>query len=234
MNTLYIFVHMFHFNRLQKIHLSLSQNSAIEEYDLNFIRNIICDYPTNDGQNCCAFLSVKMTSEVLFNESYFFTDIKASVENIINDFPSKVNAYREFDKYYAPDEAQKICKLADSDSQYNFDYDEMIKDHNSTLLTPKGKSDLMQCIEKLTLESNGIASYTCQPYVFTFVVHSDFLYLIDTHVVPRHSGGQMKGMIIKASKKNVNDVIQWLINRMEKSGAKHTFQSFNIARELER
>ena len=71
--------------------------------DRNFILNIKSDYPPNDGSNCCAFLSVKNASEILFKHRNFFKTIKKSAENIIIQFPSKVNAYREFDKYYAPD-----------------------------------------------------------------------------------------------------------------------------------
>ena len=76
----------------------------------NFILNIKSDYPPNDGSNYCAFLSVKNASEILFNHRNFFKTIKKSAENIIinwmiifsADFLIKVNAYREFDKYYAP------------------------------------------------------------------------------------------------------------------------------------
>lgn len=96
--------------------MSLSQNSAIEQYDLNLIQGITSDYPTNDGRNCCPFLSVKITSEVLFNRSSFFSNIKTSVENIINEFPPRIFAYRDLEKYYSPDEAKQICKMADYDS----------------------------------------------------------------------------------------------------------------------
>lgn len=225
---------LFYFKRLEKIHLSLSQNSAIEEYDYNFVRDIICDYPDNDGQNCCAFLSIKITSEVLFNTTAFFANVRASVENIINEFPSKINPYRDFKRYYAPDEAKQICNLADPNSQYDFDYDEIIKNHLITLTSPEGYSEILNCIKKLTFKTIGVASYVCQPYVFTFVVKNDLLYLFDTHAVPSSSGGNMKGMIIKTPKSKVNEMIQWLINRIENSGAKHPLQSFTLAQKLVR
>ena len=42
---------------------------------------------------------------------------------------------------------------------------------------------------------------------FTFAVNDNFLFIIDTHPVPSHSGGQITGMILKTPKGNVDAVV---------------------------
>ena len=95
--------------------------------DRHFILNIKSNYPPNDGSNCCAFLSVKNASKILFNRRNFFKNIKKSAENIIIQFPSKVNAY---------------LLLADSEATYNFDYNELIQNQISGVSTLEGTFDL--------------------------------------------------------------------------------------------
>ena len=111
---------------------------------------------------------------------------------------------------------------------------ELIQNQISDVSKLEGTFDLCKSLEILTAETTAVASYLCCSYVFTFAVNDNFLFIIDTHPLPSHSGGQMTGMILKTPKGNIDAVVQWMVNRIINSGSPVSFQSFNMATKLNR
>ena len=94
--------------------LSVSQDSAMTEYDAKVALGEQPSWPENDGRGCCTFLSIKIADliwEKLDKGMLLQKDaIKEIVEETIVSFPKQINKFRDTGKYYEPIEAKELME----------------------------------------------------------------------------------------------------------------------------
>ena len=210
------------------IDLHISQNTALEKFDLAYAKvfptaNQVL--PDNDGTNCCTFLSLKISMELLNSKSLESTIYNVACD-VIENYPRLVNAYRDTERFYDVMEAREICILADESMTH-------IKVNESTLshycfLSTEGLFELRRALTDMTKTEFSVAIYVCGGYTFTIVADEEMLYLIDTHPISAKSGGNNNGAIVKMNKLCVRDFHRWILERLLNSGVKGSIQTLMI------
>eukprot|EP00112_Aurelia_sp_Birch-Aquarium-sp1_P008982 Seg2006.1 transcript_id=Seg2006.1/GoldUCD/mRNA.D3Y31 product="hypothetical protein" protein_id=Seg2006.1/GoldUCD/D3Y31 len=78
----------------QVIKLNVSQMSALENFDKQYAQGQTdIPFPENDGTRCCSFLCYKIASDLFARKKplELISGIKRVVENVIENYPSKIN-----------------------------------------------------------------------------------------------------------------------------------------------
>ena len=135
--------------------------------------------PTNDGTNCCTFLSLKICHEWSSQQNHFKKDwetFSKKVETIITDFPSRINPYRDIEQHYRISEATEIM------SKYAL-IKETIKvvqvTSSKKVFSKEGLEDIVSAMNQMT----SIVVMVCPPYTFVIGNFQGELFIIDTHVI---------------------------------------------------
>ena len=71
---------------------------------------------------------------------------------------------------------------------------------------------------KAFIKLNGVGIMVCPPYIFVVGKRNSTYFVIDTHVIRKHIGGNGNGIIIEFS--NVKSCITWITKRLVLSGVK--------------
>ena len=71
---------------------------------------------------------------------------------------------------------------------------------------------------KAFIKLNGVGIMVCPPYIFVVGKRNSTYFVIDTHVIRKHKGGNGNGIIIKFS--NVKSCITWITKRLVLRGVK--------------
>ena len=86
-------------------------NITFNSYVLDLDKSITLHCPSNDGTNCCSFLALKIVEawhldiqKTMIDWNVFAT----IVEEIIEDFPRKINPFRDISLHYDVAEAKNI------------------------------------------------------------------------------------------------------------------------------
>ena len=81
-----------------------SQNSALEKFDRLVACGQEATFPTNDGTNCCSFLSVAICDKLVNlrnpSDEHWVETFKTVIENSVNSLPKEVNLYRKTELFY--------------------------------------------------------------------------------------------------------------------------------------
>ena len=86
-------------------------NITFNSYVLNLDKSITLHSPSNDGTNCCSFLALKIVEAWHLDIQKTMTDwnvFAIIVEEIIEDFPRKINPFRDISLHYDVAEAKNI------------------------------------------------------------------------------------------------------------------------------
>lgn len=150
----------------------------------------------NDGTNCCSFLSLKICNLWLSCPNGIKRGWKSftkPVEGVINQFPVKINFYRDTGKYYEIDQSLTIMnKLS------------LLKNSVEISQLTRGAKVFSICGCK------DISSALCQLNVVGNFLGA--LFVIDTHVIREELGGNGNDTIITFGK--VEHCVQWLLKRL--------------------
>ena len=136
-------------DHLLVVPLKVSQNSAIERYDMQVAAgqdDRKDNLPLNDGVSACSFISVVHNCNA---QDYLIKSIIQDTERSITDLPLYFNAHRNTERLYDAQEAFKILRQADvigNDSQLT----EVLTSH--CLYTESGRKTFMDAMEKLQNE----------------------------------------------------------------------------------
>lgn len=99
---------------LELIPLSVSQDSAMAEYDAKVALGEQPSWPENDGRGCCTFLSLKIADLIWEKQEQGMLlhkgAIKEIVEETIISFPEQINKVRDVGRYYEPIEAKELME----------------------------------------------------------------------------------------------------------------------------
>ena len=131
------------------------------------------------------------------------------VEEIIEGFPRKINSFRDISLHYVA-EAKNIL----SKHSLIKDVEINILTKNTKVLSNEGRKVMLKAFIKL----NGVGIMVCPPYIFVVGKRNSTYFVIDTHVIRKHIGGNGNGIIIEFS--NVKSCITWITKRLVLSGVK--------------
>ena len=132
------------------------------------------------------------------------------VEEIIEDSPRKINSFRDISVNYDVAEAKNIL----SKHSLIKDVEINILTKNTKVVSNEGRKVMLKAFIKL----NGVGIMVCPPYIFVVGKRNSTYFVIDTHVIRKHIGGNGNGIIIEFS--NVKSCITWITKRLVLSGVK--------------
>ncbi|KAJ8043767.1 Serine/threonine-protein kinase STY46 [Holothuria leucospilota] len=219
-----------------KVQLSVSQSSAISEYDEKICQGLIPgSWPRNDGTNACSFLcvcvAVKLMDSNILPAEWTIASLKKLVEQTILEAPYIFNQKRDIERMYDIAEAFAIldkCKILTS-KLYDIS-EEMVSQY--AFGSAAGKQQLEECVQRLQQADNiAAACYTSGEYILSLVCINGKVLITDTHPVPSAEGGNGNGLIniIPCSATSAKMVCQCIWERLESSGVHSTsVQSFVV------
>ena len=121
----------------------------------------------------------------------------------MEDFPSKINSFRDISVHYDVAEAKNIL----SKHSLVKDVDINILTKNTDVLSNEGRKDNLKAFIKL----NEVGIIICPPYIFVVGKRNSTYFVIDTYVIRKHIGGNGISIIIESS--NVKSCITWITKR---------------------
>ena len=136
------------------------------------------------------------------------------VEGVINQFPVKLNPYRDTGKYYEIDESLTIMNKL-SLLKNSIEISQLMR--GTKVFSIDGCKDIFSALYQL----NGIGIMSVPPYMFVGGNFHGELFVIDTHVIREELGGNGNGAVITFGK--VEDCVQWLLKRLHLSGVRQDF-----------
>jgi hypothetical protein len=234
-------------DHLDIIPLAISQNSALERYDMQVAANEAeeIDPLLENAINACSFIAVVLGDLILSpSESSSAetsqTDFKAKVisyaERSLTDYPRYFNQYRNTEQLYDAQEAYTILRQA---GVINNEYElteEVLTSHCA--YSEDGRTIFLSAMDKLhrEIQSNeknvSIAVYTFGKYVILIGCANGRFFLVDSHPVVEDAHGNKTGVALFTDGHPIMQssfLYEWLIRRFRKSGvAKESMQSFAI------
>ena len=116
----------------------------------------------NDGTNACVFLSLKI-SEVLISkeeELINWEDLRPEVEQIVEEFPAKINYIRDKDKCYGVEEADHIVHRYRKIRSLKLERKGKVQ--YSSLNSGPWRAEMTRMLEEL----QGVSIFIVPPYAF--------------------------------------------------------------------
>ena len=132
------------------------------------------------------------------------------VEEIIEDFPRKINSFGDVSLHYDVAEAKNIL----SKHSLIKDVEINILTKNTKVLSNEGREDMLKAFIKL----NEAVIMVCPPYISVVGKRNTTYFVIDTRVIRKHIGGNGNGTVIEFS--NTKSCITWITKRLVLSGVK--------------
>ena len=230
------------------INLAVSQTSGLQEYDRRVaekfaasmeltLKGTSCTVTKNDGTNACVFLCLKVLDEVsrLMTSSaggeVLTDEIERITTEVISNFPTMLNEYREKNLLYTVMSAYVIMRDNNLLAS-NFEFTEELP-YEHTVYSSEGRQHLEQKIRALDSKGDFLAIYTCEPYSLIIGSINRQLFLVDTHPVPVKCDGNLNGQIrvySPSDKRSCRALCSWLWHRLSESGVgKMQGQSFAVA-----
>ncbi|XP_028410675.1 probable tyrosine-protein kinase DDB_G0283397 [Dendronephthya gigantea] len=214
--------------------LRLSQNTALEAFDLEFVREITREerlikddkkqIPENGATNACAFLAVAIgdafLKAVMKNHDFSLEHLVDYAEEAINRVPSKINHVRDLNKMYEPSEAKSILE-ANNLLSANYDLIEECVSANG-VFSEAGRKELITALTNPQREAkNRVGLYTCSPYTFLAGMHNNSYFVLDTHPIGEDLGGDGNGIVVTTkdlTQRSGMVLVQWILNRLQNGG----------------
>ena len=113
--------------------------------------------------------------------------IASLVEDIISNYPSKVNERRNLEKRYTVEE---VLLLVNDIEGTLFQYIDMAD--GADIRSEEGNKALLNCLKDI----DGAGILTCEHYSFVIGNSLGQAFTIDTHSIPYHIGGDGNGVIV--------------------------------------
>ena len=217
--------------------LGLSQNSALEiASELILQQTVIAEAhfddetrPENDGANACTFLALaicdSLSATLQGNGSHShhsWTDIAAIADNIVKDFPTKINHLRNLSETYDLSDAKVILE-SNNLLLKKYQLTEECVSGNG-FLSEIGGNELCSALSCLPSDPNmkfGVYTYTCLPYAIVIGVYNNCIFLLGTHPIAKELGGRENRIVVATKDKSISSckmITQWLLKRLKVSG----------------
>ena len=217
--------------------LGLSQNSALEiASELILQQTVIAEAhlddetrPENDGTNACTFLALAIcdsssaTLQGKGSHSHLsWTDIAAIADNIVKDFPTKINHLRNSSETYDLSDAKVILE-SNNLLLKKYQLTEECVSGNG-FLSETGGNELCSALSCLPSDPNmkfGVHTYTCLPYAIVIGVYNNCIFLVDTHPIAKELDGRGNRIVVATKDKSISSckmITQWLLKRLKVSG----------------
>ena len=100
-------------SRISILPLSVSQSSAICNFDAQIAAGKNPLRPKNDGTGSCVFLGLKMAYEICKMKNNPLNCLVKLAEDTINSYPAFINIHRDTDMHYEPFEAVELMEKHD-------------------------------------------------------------------------------------------------------------------------
>ena len=157
------------------------------------------------------------------------------VENIIKEYPIKLNKYREVCKTYTPEEALKLMNTFD---KYSTDCTLSTDFMTLNVLETRGMVALKEKLNNLVSSGNFQGVYVCEPYSFMIGCCKTNMFLVDTHPVGKQFGGDdANGIVVSYDEETVYDqtlgICRWLwrIALLSLSVSSEAGQTFTVLKK---
>ena len=229
-------------DHLQVIPLKVSQNSAMERYDMEVAArgdDGVDSLPLDDAVNACSFISVVLGDLILFPTETTNCDLKRSIikdaERSITDLPIYFNPYRNAERLYDVQEAYTILRQANvigNDYQLS---EEILT--SACLYSESGRRMFIDAMENLQDEVQtshrkaSVAVYTFDQYVLLIGCAENKFFLVDSHPVVEDDHGNHTGVVLFTDGHSTQSflIYDWLVKRFKDSGVStESMQSFAI------
>ena len=201
--------------------LLISQESITDAIEQEIAKgHCATEYRIEDHQtvNACSFLSVLVSEKILLDLAHKGgVAIDEIAQDMLLNFPSKINAMRDQNQFYSVAEAYDMLRSGSCIRELDF----LVKLHCTKAV------DANEGIDELCSKVNGLlehhgdegfcAIYTCPPYIFILCKQSNGkLCIIDSHPISREFGGTGNGGIIEVSQPEIElpSLLRWLYSRM--------------------
>lgn len=217
--------------------LTVSQNTALENFDVavaHQLENESSVLPTeknlgpeephvlNEGTNACAFLAIVICDKILGQQKTVLlshTDLTELADDVIKEFPEKVNKFRDPSKTYDKSEAKTILETNGLLSQQYELSEEFVS--NNPVFSEAGSRELITALNNVPHNTIQLGIYTCPPYTFTVGLHNESYFIADTHPVGKDVGGNGNGICVATydrSPRSCRLICQWILKRLALSG----------------
>ena len=216
--------------------LSVSQSSALEITDEIISQQAVItagqdlgdeNRPENDGTNACTFLVLAICDSLLAtirgkdSQSHLpWSEIATLAEDIIKDFPTKINHLRDPSETYELSEAKVILESNNLLSKKYQLTEECISGHG--FLSEIGRNELCSALSCVPSDGNmKFGVYTCPPYALQIGVYNKCIFLLDTHSIGQELGGTGNGIVVATKDESIlscKKITQWILKRLKASG----------------
>ena len=235
------------FSSLTRIQLSVSQNSALENFSVTNEEQ----RPKNDGTNACTFLALAICDKIFQSQNNDLQELTHFAEDLINELPEKINDGRNLSEHVEVLTAKEILSKKKCLSR-DFDLQDEWKAGDHSVFSDQGEKEITESFSKTLADDEQIkvGIYMCSKFMhvqtqkkqliskgincaeqedvnmaygFTFMVGvcRDYCFLIDTHPISKELGGNGEGGILVKTKDRTPDscklITKWIIKRLRSS-----------------
>ena len=140
-------------------------------------------------------------------------------EDVIKEFPEKVNEFRDPSKTYDTSEAKTILETNWHLSQQYELCEEFVS--NSPVFSEAGIRELITALNNVPHNTIQHGIYTCPPYTFTVALHNESYFIVDTYSVGKDVGGDGNGICVATYDRSPRScclICQWILKRLALSG----------------